>query len=142
MADIAIREAREGDREVLRRLILESTLQPAGGGAQLEPAEDPGTPAGTVVFLAEVEGHAAGYVAVREADGALRLERLVVAPADQGRHVGHALLDWVEGYGVSRGLERLEVERAGADAQAEDFYRRRGYEDTSEDLLSRPLAHR
>ena len=26
--------------------------------------------------------------------------------------------------------------------QAEDFYRRRGYEETSEDLLSRPLAHR
>jgi GNAT superfamily N-acetyltransferase len=142
MAEVAIREAGAGDRELLRRLMLESTLQPAGGGAHLEPAEDPGTPEGTVVFLAEMEGHAAGYVAVRERGGALHLERLVIAPADQGRHVGHALLDWVEGYGVSRGLERVEVGLAGADAQAEDFYRRRGYEEASPDTLSRPLAHR
>jgi ribosomal protein S18 acetylase RimI-like enzyme len=142
MPDVAIREARAGDREVLRRLTLESTLQPAGGGAHLEPAEEPGAPEGATVFLAEVDGHAAGYVAVREAAGALRLERLVVAPADQGRHVGHALLDWVEGYGVSRGLDRVEVERAGADVQAEEFYRRRGFEETAPGLLCRPLAHR
>jgi GNAT superfamily N-acetyltransferase len=141
MADVAIREAGAGDREVLRRLTLESTLQPAAAGAHVEPAADPGVPEPGVVFLAEVDGHPAGYAALREQAGVLRLDRLVVAPADQGRRVGHALLDWVEGYGVSRRLERVDVGRAGADAQAEDFYRRRGYGETPHGTLSRPLAH-
>jgi len=66
----------------------------------------------------------------------------VVAPADQGRHVGHALLDWAEGYGTSRGLERIEVSRTGADEQALDFYRRRGYLDADGDALARTLTHR
>ncbi len=142
MGEVAIREATAADRDVLRRLILESTLQPAGGAARLEPEDDPGLSDDGVVFLAEVEGHPAGYLALREAGPTLHIERLVVAPADQGRRVGHALLDWAEGYGTSRGLERIEVSRTGSDEQALDFYRRRGYLDADGDALARTLTHR
>ena len=141
MGELTIREAGPADDPALRRLTLESTLQPAGGAARLQPEEDPGRPQGGVVFLAEADGHPAGYLAVREHRPVLRLERLVVAPADQGRHVGHALLDWAEGFGTSRRLERVEVAVAGADEQALDFYRRRGYLEAGGGVLARELTH-
>ena len=66
-------------------------------------------PPGDVVFVAEVAGHPAGYAAARVDGGVLVVDRVMVAPADRGRHVGHRLLDWLEGYGVSRGLERVRI---------------------------------
>ena len=63
----------------------------------------PPAPRRDVVFVAEVEGHPAGYMALREDGSALVVDQIVVAPADQGRRVGNRLLDWAEGYGTSRG---------------------------------------
>ena len=56
------------------------------------------------MFVAELAGHPAGYAAARVDGAVLVVDRVMVAPADRGRHVGHRLLDWLEGYGVSRGL--------------------------------------
>jgi ribosomal protein S18 acetylase RimI-like enzyme len=52
---------------------------------------------------------------------------VMVAPADRGRHVGHRLLDWLEGYGVSRGLERVRIAVEPDNRPAQEFYNRRGY---------------
>jgi GNAT superfamily N-acetyltransferase len=97
-------------------------------------------PAGDHVFVAECEGRRAGYAAVREDGDALVLDQLVVAVTDRGRHVGHTLLDWVEGYGVSRSLTRVRVPLEGADNRALAFYHRRGYAE-ADGSLERPLAH-
>ncbi len=131
MTDVVVRPYRDGDAPALRRLAGETAT-----GEQVPlPAPDR-----DVVFLAEVEGHAAGYMAVREEGRALVVDRMVVAPADQGRHVGHRLLDWAEGYGSSRGMERVRIPATGSDRRARDFYVRRGYVEAA-DALVRDIAH-
>ncbi len=118
MPDVVVRPVCDDDEPALRRLAGETTI--VAEAAPPEPSRD-------VVFVAEVEGHHAGYLAVREEGRVLVIDQIVVAPADQGRHVGHRLLDWAEGYGTSRGLERVRVPAAGADWRAQEFYRSRGY---------------
>ena len=95
MSDVVVREGRAQDEPTLRRLVAETIGEPA---ADLQPVE-PGPP-GDVVFVAEVGGHPAGYAAARVDGSVLMVDRVMVAPADRGRHVGHRLLDWLEGYGV------------------------------------------
>jgi GNAT superfamily N-acetyltransferase len=91
------------------------------------------------VFVSEVEGVACGYVAVAaQADRAV-VRQLFVAPAMQGAHVGHQLLDWVEGLAVARGLGRIEVESGPANERATIFYERRGYVREDESTLVRTL---
>jgi GNAT superfamily N-acetyltransferase len=131
MADVVVRPFRESDSPALHRLVGEASMD-----HELVP------PAGDrdVVFVAEVEGHPAGYMALREDGTALVVDQIVVAPADQGRHVGHCLLDWAEGYGTSRGLERVRIPAAGSDRRARDFYARRGYVDAGGSLV-RDIVH-
>ncbi len=118
MPEIVVRPFRESDSPALRRLADETST----------PDElVPSAPIRDVVFVAEVEGHPAGYMALREDGRALVVDQIVVAPADQGRHVGHRLLDWAEGYGTSRGMDRVRIPARGSDRRARDFYARRGY---------------
>ena len=131
MTDILVRPFRESDAAALHRLAGEAST----------PAEVvPSAPDRDVVFVAEVEGHPAGYMALREDGRALVVDQMVVAPADQGRHVGHRLLDWAEGYGTSRGMERVRIPAAGSDRRARDFYARRGYVEAG-GSLERDIAH-
>jgi GNAT superfamily N-acetyltransferase len=131
MSDIVVRPFREADTAALHRLAGETS----------SPAEVvPPAPAGDVVFVAEVEGHPAGYMAVREDGPALVLDQMVVAPADQGRRVGHRLLDWAEGYGSSRGLQCVCVPAEVSDRRAREFYASRGYVEAG-DALVRDIAH-
>ena len=67
-------------------------------------------------------GHPAGYAAARVDGAVLVVDRVMVAPADRGRHVGHRLLDWLEGYGVSRGLVRVRIAVENENRAARDFY--------------------
>jgi GNAT superfamily N-acetyltransferase len=92
------------------------------------------------VFVAECDGRLAGYLAVAEQGDVLVLDQLVVAPADRGRGVGNALLDWAEGYGISRSLRRVRVSLDGADQRAREFYARRGYTER-DGALERELVH-
>ena len=131
MSEVVVRAFREADAAALHRL--------AGEASSLDEVV-PAPPAGDVVFVAEVEGHPAGYMAVREDGPALVLDQMVVAPADQGRHVGHRLLDWAEGYGTSRGMERVQIPASGSDRRAHDFYTRRGYVDAGGALV-RDIPH-
>ena len=131
MGEVLVRPFCDADAPALRRLAGE--LVAAAHAVPQDPGRD-------VVFVAEVEGHPAGYMAVREDGRSLVIDQLVVAPADQGRHVGHRLLDWAEGYGTSRGLERVRVPADGSDRKAREFYVRRGYLDAGR-ALERELAH-
>lgn len=141
MAAISIRDGRRD--EVHHLTVVAQAAVPgdvvAAGGA-IDPDRLENEIGADRLFVAECEGRVAGYAAVGEADGALVLDQLVVAASDQGRGVGNALLDWVEGYAVSRGLRCVRVPAAGADARARDFYLRRGYADAGA-AMERELVH-
>lgn len=136
MSGLVIRERRPGDDPALGRLVAEVVPELDAAGERLAAPEQPYD----VVFVAELNGHPAGFLALRQAGDALLVDRLVVPPADQGRHVGHALLDWAEGYTASRSLRRVAVAAAGVDERAADFYRSRGYTLQGE-FLTRPVPH-
>jgi GNAT superfamily N-acetyltransferase len=131
VAEIVVRLFRDSDSPALERL---------AGEASTPDELVPSAPDRDVIFVAEVEGHPAGYMALREDGRALVVDQIVVAPADQGRHVGHRLLEWAEGYGTSRGMERVQIPASGSDRRARDFYARRGYVDAGGALV-RDIPH-
>jgi ribosomal protein S18 acetylase RimI-like enzyme len=126
-----IRPYRETDESVLFSL-----ARSVFGG---EPAWDDGRTLATieadVVFVAEVDGHTAGYVALELTDGAVCIEQLLVAPEHEGEGVGRQLLDYAEGYAISEGAATLQVVVEEDNRRALDFYRRRGFERSTGDLF-------
>lgn len=126
MSDIAVRVAEPGEELRLAQLAAALGPEVVSAGEAVSPRLGSQLRA-DAVFVAECEGRTAGYAAVAERGDTLMLDQLVVAATDRGRHVGHALLDWAEGYGVSRELRRVRVELDGADQKAREFYVRRGY---------------
>jgi GNAT superfamily N-acetyltransferase len=87
------------------------------------------------VFVAELAGETAGYVAIEESTAALRIEQLCVHPAHEKEGVGKQLLEWAEGYAISTGADRLEVVVEDGNGRAESFYRGRGFVPAGPDLL-------
>ncbi len=87
------------------------------------------------VFVAELAGKPAGYIAIEESAAALRIEQLCVHPAHEQEGVGKQLLAWAEGYAISNGAERLEVVVERGNQRAESFYRGRGFVPAGPDLL-------
>ena len=87
------------------------------------------------VFVAELAGEPAGYVAIEESAAALRIEQLCVHPAHEKEGVGKQLLEWAEGYAISNGAARLEVVVERGNERAESFYRGRGFVPAGPDLL-------
>jgi ribosomal protein S18 acetylase RimI-like enzyme len=87
------------------------------------------------VFVAELAGTPAGYVAVEQDGDALRIEQLCVHPAHEAEGIGGQLLDWVEGYAISTGLGRLQIVVEADNERAASFYRSRGFAPTGPDLL-------
>jgi ribosomal protein S18 acetylase RimI-like enzyme len=93
------------------------------------------------VFVAELDGQPAGYVAVEESGDALRIEQLCVHPAHEAEGIGRQLLDWVEGYAISSRATRLEIVVETGNDRATSFYRRRGFVSAGTDLLELVLPH-
>jgi ribosomal protein S18 acetylase RimI-like enzyme len=87
------------------------------------------------VFVAELQGEPAGYVAIEESDSTLRIEQLCVHPAHEEEGIGGQLLEWAEGYAISSGAERLEIVVEPGNDRAAAFYRRRGFAPSAPDLL-------
>ena len=54
------------------------------------------------VFVAELAGETAGYVAIEESTARLRIEQLCVHPAHEKEGVGKQLLEWAEGYAIAQ----------------------------------------
>lgn len=94
------------------------------------------------VFVAELDGPPAGYVAVERADDAVRIEQLFVSPAHEGEGVGRQLLEYAEGYAISAGARSLEVVVESDNRRALTFYRARGFVPIGADLLELILPQR
>jgi GNAT superfamily N-acetyltransferase len=87
------------------------------------------------VFVAEVEGSVAGYVALVGEGDAVRVDQLFVSPEHEGEGVGRQLLAYAEGYAISVGARTLRAVAPEDDRAAVDFYRARGFVAAGPDLL-------
>ena len=94
------------------------------------------------VFVAEVGGAPAGYVALAPAGEAIRVDQLFVSPEHEAEGVGRQLLEFAEGYAIAEGALTLQVVVARGDRRAHDFYRGRGFVAVGEDLLELVLPRR
>ena len=94
------------------------------------------------VFVAEVGGAPAGYVAVQWAEGAMRVDQLFVSPEHEAEGLGRQLLEHAEGYAISEGALALQVVVARGDRRALDFYLGRGFVRAGESLLELVLPRR
>jgi GNAT superfamily N-acetyltransferase len=94
------------------------------------------------VFVAELGGAPAGYVAVAWVEAALRVDQLFVSPEHEAEGIGRQLLEHAEGYAISEGAHALQVVVSGGDRRALDFYRGRGFVRTGENLLQLALPQR
>jgi ribosomal protein S18 acetylase RimI-like enzyme len=79
------------------------------------------------VFVAEIDDVPAGYVALGPADDVVRIDQLLVSPGHEGEGVGHQLVEWAEGYAISRRARALRIVVEEDNAVALDFYRRAGF---------------
>jgi ribosomal protein S18 acetylase RimI-like enzyme len=79
------------------------------------------------VFVAEVAGSAAGYVAVRREGATMCVEQLFVSPEHEGEGVGTRLLEHAEGFAISQRAETLQVVVEPGNDRALRFYQGRGF---------------
>jgi GNAT superfamily N-acetyltransferase len=94
------------------------------------------------VFVAEVDGAPAGYVAVEWAGEAIRVDQLFVSPEHEAEGIGRQLLEYAEGYAISQGALALQVVVSRGDSRALDFYRGRGFVEVQDELLEIVLPRR
>jgi GNAT superfamily N-acetyltransferase len=94
------------------------------------------------VFVAEVEGSPAGYVALELAERAVRVDQLFVSPDHEAEGIGRQLLEFAEGYAIWKEAEALQVVVEAGNERALDFYRGRGFTPAGEDLLELLLPRR
>ena len=94
------------------------------------------------VFVAEIEGSPAGYVALERAERAVRVDQLFVSPEHEAEGVGRQLLEFAEGYAISEGAQRLQVVVESGNERAVSFYRGRGFTPAGDDLLELVLPLR
>ncbi len=88
-----------------------------------------------IVFVADVEGDAAGYVAcVRDGD-ALRVDQLWINPGHVAEGVGTQLLEYVEGFAITDGAATLKVVVESDNERARSFYHRRGFVDAGAQIV-------
>ena len=87
------------------------------------------------VFVAEVEGAPAGYVALDRAETAVRVDQLFVSPEHEAQGVGTRLLEHAEGYAISQGARTLQVVVEPDNQRAAAFYRGRGFVPVAHDVL-------
>jgi GNAT superfamily N-acetyltransferase len=91
------------------------------------------------VFVAEVEGSAAGYVALERKGEAFCIDQLFVSPDHEAEGVGRQLLEWAEGYAIAERALRLQVVVEEDNRRALEFYRGRGFTSAGPDLLELEL---
>ena len=94
------------------------------------------------VFVAEVEGAPAGYVALERDGRSVRVDQLFVSPAHQAEGIGRQLLEYAEGYAIWQRAPALRVVVSEEDARAVRFYRGRGFVPVAENVLELVLPGR
>src|ERR1044072_6235047 len=91
------------------------------------------------VFVAELEGSPAGYVALTRADESVRIDQLFVSPEHEAEGIGRQLLEWSEGYAISERAAKLQVVVEAENRRALEFYRGRGFTEAGENLFQLQL---
>ena len=91
------------------------------------------------VFVAEIEGAPAGYVALEQTGGRMCVDQLFVSPEHEGEGVGRQLLEWAEGYAIAEHASKLQVVVEAENRRALEFYRGRGFTPAGDDLLELEL---
>jgi ribosomal protein S18 acetylase RimI-like enzyme len=94
------------------------------------------------VFVAEIEGNPAGYVALNRVERAVRVDQLFVSPDHEAEGIGRQLLEFAEGYAIWKEAEVLQVVVEGDNERALSFYRGRGFTQVGSDLLELRLPQR
>jgi GNAT superfamily N-acetyltransferase len=87
------------------------------------------------VFVADVEGSPAGYVALARDETRIRVDQLFVSPEHEAEGVGRQLLEFAEGYAIYERALALRVVVADEDERALRFYRGRGFVPVAPNLL-------
>jgi GNAT superfamily N-acetyltransferase len=94
------------------------------------------------VFVADIGGTPAGYVALDQSERVVRVDQLFVSPEHEAEGIGRQLLEFAEGYAIWRGAETLQVVVESGDERAQTFYRGRGFTPVGEDVLELLLPRR
>jgi GNAT superfamily N-acetyltransferase len=91
------------------------------------------------VFVAEIEGTPAGYVALDREGETVCIDQLFVSPEHEAEGVGRQLLEWAEGWAIAGRAGRLQVVVEEENRRALEFYRGRGFTRAGEDRLELQL---
>ena len=91
------------------------------------------------VFVAEIDEQPAGFVALDPTGDVVRVDQLLVSPEHEGEGVGHQLVEWAEGYAISRRARALQIVVEDDNTRALDFYRRAGFVGVGAGLLELTL---
>jgi GNAT superfamily N-acetyltransferase len=94
------------------------------------------------VFVAELGGDHAGYVALERDGDTVRVEQLLVSPRHEHEGVGRQLVDYAEGWAISEGAARLQVVVEPDNRRALDFYVRRSFMQSAGGVLELELPRR
>jgi ribosomal protein S18 acetylase RimI-like enzyme len=94
---------------------------------------------GDTVFVAELDGAPAGFVAVGAAAEAVRIDELFVVPEHEGEELEWQLVEFAEGYAISRESPKLEAVVEGDDDRAREFFQRYGFSSTRTGVLELTL---
>jgi GNAT superfamily N-acetyltransferase len=94
------------------------------------------------VFVAEVQGGAAGYVACVREGRAIKVDQLFVSPEHEAEGIGTQLLEYAEGYAISQGASTLQVVVEPENARARRFYQGRGFVPAGDDVVELVLPQR
>jgi GNAT superfamily N-acetyltransferase len=86
---------------------------------------------GDTVFVAEVDGAPAGFVAVDEGAETLRIDELFVVPEHEDESVEWQLLEYAEGYAIANDSARIEAVVDGDEETTLAPFRRYGFAPSS-----------
>ncbi len=89
-------------------------------------------------FAAYVDGAAVGAARLREYEGAAKIERVAVLESHRGRGIGAELMEVVESTAREEGYDRAVLH---AQVPVVAFYRKLGYEVTSEEFMDAGIPH-
>jgi GNAT superfamily N-acetyltransferase len=92
------------------------------------------------VFVAERRGKIVGFIVYNMNSRNDNIDNLVVAKDEQGKGIGRALVEYVENLAKSRGYNIIWTDTTenveGVPWKAYGFWRKMGYEDTGERVLT------
>ena len=84
----------------------------------------------TNVVVAHEQGSLHGFAIMKYDDEEAHLMLLAVAPAQRHRHIGSALMTWLDATTRAAGIVVMRVEARASNTQARAFYRHHGFRET------------